>query len=382
MQQIRFFLPTRLLFGNGTFSQLGKETNKLGKKAMIVTGSKAMRKTGVLDKAIKDLNASGVNTVVFDKIEPNPRAATIDEAAKLARQEKIDVIIGMGGGSSMDASKAIAVASSGTAPIWDYYENKAQPKEPVLSIILVPTVAATGSEANPFAVVTNWATHDKKGFGSRFMQPKVSLIDPALTLTLPAKQTAQGGVDIFCHVFEEYITTSDPSAITDGINETVMRVAVEYTPRILAKLDDLQARFELSWASTIGCSQFRQLGGGLETGVRSLHDIEHAVSGFYDVAHGDGLSALMLAWMRFTMPARKDRFDKLAKNVFGKADALKAVEKWLAKVNMKHNLREFGVDQKKFDEMADSAYRMGFGLDKHPVKLDTKAIAQIYRDSW
>ncbi|MDD4859077.1 MAG: iron-containing alcohol dehydrogenase [Dehalococcoidales bacterium] len=382
MQQFRFFLPTKLVFGNGVFNQLGKEASKLGKKAMVVTGSASMRKTGVLDKAVKDLNANGVTTVVFDKIEPNPRVATIDAAAQIVRQEKIDLVIGIGGGSTMDGSKAITLASTGAVSVWDHYTGKAQGKDPAPAILLVPTVAATGSEANPFAVVTNWETHDKRAIGSRFMQPKVSLIDPALTLTLPAKQTAQGGVDIFCHVVEEYVTTSDPSAVTDGICETCMKVVLEYLPKALAKLDDLNARFELSWASTVACSQFRSLGGGIETGVRSLHDIEHAVSGFYDVAHGDGLSALILAWMKFTLPARKDRFAKLAKNVFGKPDAIKAMEEWLASVNMKHNLREFNVDPKKFDAMADSAYKMGYGLDKHPIKMEPKVIAQLYKDAY
>ncbi len=382
MQQIRFFLPTKILFGAGTIGQLGKEANKLGKKAMIVTGSSSMRKTGVLDKVIKDLNANGVATAVSDRIESNPRAGTIDEAAKLARQEKVDLIIGLGGGSAMDASKAIAVASGGTVPVWDYYEGKAQPKEPVPSIILVPTVAATGSEANPFAVVTKWETHDKKGMGSRFMQAKVSIIDPELTLTLPARPTAQGGVDIFCHIVEEYLTTSDPSAITDGISEAVMRVVVQYLPRVLAKLDDLEARTQLSWASTIACSQFHQLGGGIEAGYRTLHEIEHPLSGYYDIAHADGLAALMPAWLKYTYPVRKERFAQLAKNVFGKNDAIAATEEWLKKLGMTHRLRDFGMEPKKFQEMADSAIRVGYTLDKHPRKLDIPAIVQLYQESY
>ena len=297
MQQVRFLLPTKILFGVGAFNQLGKEANKLGKKAIIVTGSSSMRKTGVLDKVVKDLNANGVTTVVFDRVESNPRAATVDEGTRLARKEQVDLVIGLGGGSAMDAAKSIAVASSGTAPVWDYFSGKAEPKG-ALPILLVPTVAATGSESNNSAVVTNWETHDKKGIAGRFMQAKVSIVDPQLTLTVPAKPTAQGGVDIFCHVVEQYLTTSDPSDVTDGIVETVMRVAVQYLPRVLAKLDDLKARTELSWASTIARSNLAQLGGGIEAGYLTLHEIEHAVSGYYDIAHGDGLATLMPAWQK------------------------------------------------------------------------------------
>ncbi len=322
----RFLMPTKLLFGAGSLKQLGKEASKVGKKAMVVTGSASMRKTGVLDRVTEDLKSNGLEVLVFDKIEPNPRDYTIDEAAKIAREEKVDLIIGLGGGSSMDASKAIALASSGTEPIWAYFEGKAEAKGGVPSIILIPTVAATGSEANPAAVVTNWETGDKKGIGSRFFSAKVSIIDPELTLTLPARQTAQGGVDVFCHVAEEYLTTGQPSPVTDGITETVMKTAVEYLPKVLAKLDDLESRVNLSWASTIACSQFHELGGGIETGYRTLHEIEHSLSGFYDMAHGDGLATLMPAWMRYTFPVREDRFKLLAKNVFGKDDAVNGTE--------------------------------------------------------
>jgi len=377
----RFLLPTKLLFGAGSVKQLGKETSKIGKKALLVTGSSSMRKTGVLDKVTEDLKANGVDVIVFDKIEPNPRDYTIDEAAKIVREEKVDIVIGLGGGSAMDASKAIAMTSSGTEPVWAYYGNKTAPQG-AMPIILVPTVAATGSEANPFAVVTQWDTHDKKGMGSRFMAAKVSIIDPELTLTLPAKPTAQGGVDVFCHVAEEYLTAGEPSIVTDGIAETVMRTAVEYLPQLLTKLDDLKARTNLLWASTIACSQFHELGGGIEAGYRTLHEIEHPLSGFYDIAHGDGLAALMPAWMRFTLPVREDRFKLLAKNVFGSDDAIKATEEWLEKVNMHHRLRDFGVEPEKFEAMADSAIRMGFDIDKHPKPLDVAAIAQIYRDSY
>ena len=378
----RFLMPTKLLFGAGSLKQLGKEASKVGKKAMVVTGSASMRKTGVLDRVTEDLKSNGLEVLVFDKIEPNPRDYTIDEAAKIAREEKVDLIIGLGGGSAMDASKAIALASSGTEPIWAYYEGKAEAKGGVPSIILIPTVAATGSEANPAAVVTNWETGDKKGIGSRFFSAKVSIIDPELTLTLPARQTAQGGFDVFCHVAEEYLTAGQPSPVTDGIAETVMRTAVEYLPKVLAKLDDLEARVNLSWASTIACSQFHELGGGIETGYRTLHEIEHPLSGFYDMAHGDGLATLMPAWMRYTLPVREDRFKLLAKNVFGKDDAIKATEEWLEKINMRHRLRDFGVEPEKFEAMADSAIRTGYDTDKHPRPLDVAAIAQIYRDSY
>ena len=193
----KFYLPIKIIFGSGALAQLGSEAGKIGQRAILVTGSTSMRKAGALDRVTQDLKANGVNVSVFDKVEPNPRVSTVDEGSKIARREKADLIIGFGGGSAMDAAKAIALASSGTESIWRYVEAQAEVKGPVPSLILVPTVAASGSEANNGAVITNWDTHEKMVLTSPHFFAKVSIVDPDLTLTLPEKPTAQGGVDIF-----------------------------------------------------------------------------------------------------------------------------------------------------------------------------------------
>ena len=376
----RFHIPTRFIIGQGSFSQLGREAARMGKIALLVTGSSSMRSCGALEKAAGDLAANGVTAIVFEKVEPNPRTSTIDAAAKTARDNKADLVIGLGGGSVMDASKCIALAAAGGEPIFSYYEGKANSKVKALPIVVVPTVAASGSEANNGAVITNWETHEKVVLMHASTYPSTSIIDPALTVTVPAKTTAQGGVDIFCHLVEAYITAHESTLINDGLRESSMRTVVEALPEVLARLDDVEGRSRLSWASTIACSQFAGLGGG--TGVMTLHGMEHPLSALYDMAHGDGLAALLIAWMKYTLPARRERFNKLGQNVFGESDGIAATQSWLGKVGMQNRLRSLGVKEADLEVLADNALRTAPWLQFHPVPLDKAAIIAIYKKSY
>ncbi|MDI6815105.1 MAG: iron-containing alcohol dehydrogenase [Dehalococcoidales bacterium] len=375
-----FHLPTKIIFGTGSLARLGVEARGVGRKAILVTGSSSMRKAGVVDRVVQDLKANGVDTLIFDKVKPNPRASTVDEGAKMVREEGVDLVIGLGGGSAMDAAKGITLASAGTEPIWHYVEAEVKITGRVPSLVLVPTVAASGSEANNGAVITNWETHEKRVLISPYLFAKVSIVDPELTLTLPEKPTRQGGVDIFCHLVEYYLTTKRPSPLTEGIMETSMRLVVESLPQVLTRLDDIEARTRLSWVSTIACSQLVRLGDG--AGALTLHGIEHPLSGYYDIAHGDGLAALLPAWMRYTLPVKQERFYSLGRNVFGEVDGKMATEKWLEKVGMKLRLRNLGIEPERIEEMANCAVRTAPWLKDHPRLLDAAATAQIYHDSY
>lgn len=380
MRITRFYLPTRLIVGWGSLAQLGLEAKMLGKRAMLVTGAHSMRKAGVLDKVTVDLKSCGVDVVVFDKVESNPRASTVDAGARIAREREVDLVIGLGGGSVMDAAKGIALASSGTESIWNYTEAGINVKEPVPPLILVPTIAASGSETNDRAVITNWDNHDKIVLASPYFAAVVSIVDPELTVSLPEKPTLQGGVDILCHLLEPYITDEKPSPLTDGILEAAMMTVVEYLPKALSCHNDIQARTQLSWASTIACSQFAQLGGG--GGAMTLHGIEHPLSGYYDIAHGDGLAALLPEWIRYTLSAMSERVDSVGKNVFNKADGILAIEQWLGRVGMNIRLSSLGVELDRLDELAACAVRTAPWLKYHPKTLDAAAIRDIYRNSY
>jgi alcohol dehydrogenase len=380
MTLTRFYLPTRLIFGAGSLSQLGKEAARLGRSAVVVSGRSSMRRTGVLDRVTKELGEKGISVSVFDRIEPNPHADTVDEGGRLVRRVQADLVIGLGGGSAMDAAKGIALVAGGLGSIRDYIAGRAAPAQPVPSLLMVPTVAASGSEANNVAVINDAAAREKRAIRSNHFFPKVSIIDPELTLTLPPQPTAQGGVDIFCHLVEEYITAADLSSLSDGIMETAMRMVVRALPRALARPEDIRARIDLSWASTIACSQFTTLGGG--AGSMTLHGIEHPISAYYDVAHGDGLAALLPAWMRYTLPVTEPRFQALGRHVFRQKDGIPATEAWLERVGMWLGLGGLGVSRERLGEIAENAVRTADWLKDHPRPLDAAAIESIYEESF
>jgi len=376
---MRFELTTKILFGAGRIGRLGEEAKKLGRKALVVTYPD-IRRIGLLDRVLEDLKDKGLDTLTFEKVEPNPRSSTVDEGAEIARNEKVDLIIGLGGGSAMDTAKGIALAASGTDPVWSYAGGRGEVSGIVPPIIQVPTMAGTGSEINNGAIITNWETHVKTGVGSPHVQARVAIIDPEVTLTVPRRQTMAGGIDTFTHVVEPYVTDEMPTSLTDGIRETVMKVVVKYLPQVLERLDDIEARTQLSWASTMAMSQFVRLGGG--RGWLTCHGIEHALSGYYDVVHGEGLAALLPAWMKLTLPVMKDRFNALGKNVFDKADGVAATEEWLESVGMRLRLRDLGCELERAEEIAELTVVSSPWVSRHPGTLDVEAIAQIYRDSY
>lgn len=376
-----FNLPVRIVYGAGIIERLGREAKAIGQKAMIVTYPD-IRRVGLLDRVVENLKSNGVDTVIFEEVEPNPRSSTVDKGAKIARDEKIDLIIGLGGGSAMDTAKGIALASSGTDSIWSYtIGGTGEVKGPVPPLIQVPTMAGTGSEVNAGGIITNWETHVKTGIGHRSLWAKLAVVDPEVTLTVPEKQTKAGAVDTFSHVVERYVTDDRPSPMTDGIRETVMKMVVEYLPKALAHLDDIEARTQLSVASTTAMSSFVTWGDG--GGVMSCHGIEHALSGYYDVTHGEGLAALLPAWMKFYLPEMKERLNLLGQNVFDKKDEIRATEEWLQSVGMRIRLRDMGCELERADEIAELAIQSTPGLDSGgPKTLDATAIAQVYRDSF
>ncbi len=375
-----FYIPTKIISGTGGFGQLGKEAAQVGKKALLVTGKHSMRKSGLLDRAVAELNKCGVEVTVFDQAEPNPRSSTVDEGAQVVREKALNLVIALGGGSAIDASKGIVVAAIGGEPVWHYIETHEKVRGEYPKLITVPTVAASGSESNCGAVITNWETHDKCVLSDLCAYPVVSIVDPELTLTLPAKPTAQGAIDIFCHLVEPYITAGHPQVLTDGILETAMKMVVDNLPRVLKKLDDLEARSQLSWASTVACSAFADLGGG--DGAMTMHGIEHPLSGMYDMAHGDGLAALLPFWLRSLSDVRGSRLDKLARSVFEEVDGVAAVEGWLQATGMNLKLRMLGVEKAKLGDLAVNAIRTAPWLSAHPKKLDKTVIESIYRAAW
>jgi hypothetical protein len=374
--------PAKLLFGPGALNQLGDEARALGKNRVMIVTYPDIRKVGLLDRVIKLLEKGGIkNPIVFEKVMPNPRVTMIDEGATLVRKEKVDFIIGLGGGSAMDSSKAIGLASTGTKSIWEYV-GIWLPVNNAPVYIQIPTMAGTGSEMNPSAVITDWEhTHEKTSVGSSSLSAKVVIVDPELTLTVPKRQTAAGGLDILTHLAENYVTEPASLPINDGFKETLMKAVVKNLPIVLQKSDDIEARTELSWASTCAMSSFAKIGG--TQGTMACHGIEEAMSGRFDIVHGEGLAAIFPSWLRNIEPARKERNRMFARNVFGRTDVdgATACEDWLQSVGMKLRLRDLGFDISLADEVGAVALRQP-RTKNNPVPLTPKDVGDIYRAAY
>ncbi|HDL03549.1 MAG TPA: iron-containing alcohol dehydrogenase [candidate division Zixibacteria bacterium] len=393
MQNFTFHLPTKLIFGPGEVKKVGVEAKQYGEKALIVTGRRSASAFGIIHRVTDKLEQEGVAAMVFDKVEPNPRSSTIDEAAELVRNNNIDMIIGLGGGSPMDAAKAIAAAAAMNKPVWDLV-NHGQPVPPkitaALPIIEVPTLAATGSEADAGGVITNWETHEKAIIGSPILFPKVSIIDPELTVTVPRDYTIDGGIDIICHALESFFTGADETPIQDRFSMSIIRTVMDYLPRIIEKPDDIDARSQLSWASAIALSGMVNSGRG---GPFPLHAMEHALSAHYDISHGLGLALLLPRLMIYTYRARPAKYAFMARELFGVSpdksemeqaeaavggviDFLKLVDRYITFV-------EIEIDDSKFEEMADDTLRIysrGEYLD-NPKPLYKQDIVKIFEMS-
>jgi len=287
-----FYNPTHLIFGTGTLSRLGEVAGKHGKKALIVTGGGSVKRSGVFDRAVESLNAAGVAYAECSGVEPNPRITSVRRGAQIARDEDCDVVIALGGGSTMDASKVMAAAFYYDGDPWDMiFHGQPDPHIPIraLPVITVPTLAATGSEMNMSAVISNEETSEKSFTQSECLYPEVALVDPELTLTVPKDQTAYGVCDIITHVTESYFNGDDGTPIQDRFAEGVILTAMEWGSRAIADGKDLEARAQVQWASIVALNGFVNVG---TNGGYPVHMIEHTLSACHDITHAAGLSAI------------------------------------------------------------------------------------------
>ena len=354
--------PTHLIFGAGTLSRLGEVTGAYGKKAMIVTGGGSVKRNGVFDRAVACLNAAGVSVVECSGVEPNPRLSSVARGGEIAKKEGCDVVIALGGGSVMDAAKVMAAAVYYEGDLWEMFphgqSNRRLPAR-ALPVITVPTLAATGSEMNSGAVITNEKTTIKSFVGAKCLYPKAAIVDPELTVSVPADQTAYGVCDLITHVTEAYFNGVDGTPMQDRFAESVIATAIEWGPKAVADGSDLEARAQVQWASVVA------LNGWVQAGCLSpypVHMIEHTISAQHDIAHGAGLAIVNPAWMRFAARTRPERFAQFAERIFGirKADAMDAAmegidrfEAFLRSIGCPTRLSECGIGDELLDCYAE-----------------------------
>ena len=381
MNNFTFNIPTDVRFGKDQIQCLTDELAKYGKRVLLVYGGGSIKRSGLYHKIMELLKDFEV--FELSGIEPNPKLSSVEKGTEICKKEDIQVILAVGGGSTIDASKHIAASACYDGKPWDLVMDRSLVKK-ALPITVVLTICATGSEMNSGAVISNEETHEKLEINTPHLYPKLSICDPTYLYTLPAKQTAAGSVDILSHVMEQYFQPNDEAYITDVLSEAVMKTVIKYARKAIDEPENYEARSNLMWASTVGLNHLLTVGKG---GSWSVHPIEHVVSAYYDITHGVGLAILTPAWMEYVLSENTaPRFARFAREVFGvnEADDMKAAKLGIDKVRefnkslgMPASLSEVGVPDDKFDEMASEAVRTsGLGTRSY-VKLKDEDVKKI-----
>ena len=388
MKDFRLSFPTTLKVGAGGFAELGSEAAALGSKALLVSYADVGPLAGLLERAEAMLRDAGLECVVFPAIEPNPHHDTCDRGAELVRSEGCDLIVAVGGGSVMDASKAIAAAAGSGRSCWDFCRRPGglAPVVSALPILTVPTTAATGSEANCEGVISNPHSREKCVFGNAKVTPRLAILDPELHLSIPPGPTADGCVDIVSHCLESYLSGEGDCSLQDRLTEGVIDVVLEWGPVAVRDGGNLRARRELQYASLLAISEFLHAGRG---GSWLMHNIEHAISAHYDIPHGRGMAIVIPRVMRrLLLEHRPERLALLGERCFGlrgvdlkrtASEAIDAFVGWLDSIGRKLTLADVGIGPEKFEAMADDVVRNdGDGEHYHSVaKLDRAAIVSL-----
>lgn len=389
MLPFTFYSPTYFAFGEDTENQAGALVRRFGgARVLLHYGKGSAVKSGLIDRVKRSLSEAGVAFVELGGVAPNPRSGLVYEGIELGRREKVDFLLAVGGGSVIDSAKAIAAGIPYDGDFWDFYKGK--PVKEALPVGTVLTIPAAGSEGSPNTVITREETLEKRGMGSDLLRPAFSILNPALTQTLPAYQTACGAADIMTHVFERYFTNTEECEITDRMCEAVLSTIVYEMPRVMANPNHYEARANIMWAGMLAHNNL--CGVGREQDWAS-HDIEHELSAQYDVAHGAGLAVIVPAWMKYVYRHDIARFAQLAVRVFGvnmdfqnqERTALEGVARlqgfWRS-LGLPANLRELGA---RAEDIPMMARRVNFkGREKIGgfVPLAVEDIEKIYQLAW
>lgn len=389
MQDFEYYTPTHVVFGKHAVERVGELiTGQNGKKVLIHYGGGSAKRSGLLDRVTDALEQSGISYVMLGGVVPNPRLGLVREGIALCKREGVDFILAVGGGSVIDSSKAIAYGIANDGDVWDFYAKKRVPQAcaPVGTIL---TIAAAGSEMSNSSVITNEDGWLKRGLSTELCRCKFAIMDPTLTYTLPAYQTASGAADVMMHTMERYFTQVDTLGLTDSIAESLLKSVMRDVTAALKNPEDYDARAGLMWASSL--SHNGLTGCGTDGGDWSCHQLEHELSGKYDVAHGAGLCAVWSSWARTVMPANPARFAKFAIQVMGvqpEADDIEtanrgidAMEAFFQSIGMPVRINQMGIELTE-EDMRELAYKCSF-MDTRKigrfVPLDKEAIYKVYQ---
>jgi len=382
--KFRFHVPTEIRFGAGVVEQLGPTVAEYGKKALIVYGGSSIKRNGVYDAVTNSLKANGIEWFELPGVEPNPHASTANKGWQICKENGVDFVIAVGGGSSIDCAKGVCAAAGNDMPVEEIMDKHIMAVK-ALPLFTVLTLAATGSEMDGVGVITDTEKKIKGGVFGPALNPKVSFLDPTYTYTVPRRQTAAGTADIYTHTIEHYFDTAKDTYFVDGIAEAILRTCIKYGPIACEDPTNDEARSNLMWAAPWAMNGL--LGCGRNEGW-SLHNMQHPIGAYYDITHGEGLAILMPHWMRRCLNDETlFKYVQYGVNVFGidpnldpyeiANKAIECTEDYLFnKLGIPRTLSALGVDDKHFDEMAADA---AFGLDHGFQPLTKEDVVELYK---
>lgn len=367
-----YYTPTHVYFGKGAEDKAGEILKKRGAtKVLVHFGGGSVKKSGLLNKVEKSLEENGISYIELGGVVPNPRISLVREGVEIGRREGVDYVLAVGGGSVVDSAKAICygIFDKEKGDTWDYYAYTRVPEGATpLGVIL--TLSATGSEMSDSSVITNEEKGLKRGYNSNFVRPAFSLLNPELTFTVSPYQTSCGTADIMMHTIERYFHAGDTLELTDILSLALVKEVMEAGILALEEPDNYDARANLMWAGSLSHNGLMQVGNAVR-GDWACHQLEHELSGMFDVAHGAGLAAIWATWARYVVAENPSRFVKMGVYLFDMeesgdkmADALKAIdymENYFKEINMPTNLRELGIDptEEEYRKLAESASYFG-----------------------
>jgi alcohol dehydrogenase YqhD (iron-dependent ADH family) len=388
MENFTFYSPTYFAFGKDTENDTGKYVKRFGgSKVLIHFGSGSVVRSGLLDRVKKSLDKENIAYVELGGVQPNPRSGLVYKGIELCRSEKVDFIIAVGGGSSIDSAKAIAAGVPYDGDFWDYYQGKSVTEALPLATVL--TIAAAGSEGSPDSVITHENGMLKRATSGEALRPKFSILNPALTQTLPPFQTAAGITDIMAHLYERYLTNTKDVEVTDRLIEALLLTMIHEAPKVIANPDDYQARANIMWAGMMAHNNSVGVGRSQDW---TSHDVEHELSALYDCAHGAGLAAVMPAVFTYNLKHDVMRFAQSAVRVWGcqmdfanpentALAGIAALRQFLKSIGMPLTFAELGAKEEDIEKLAHMACYgdVRTGTIGGFVSLNEKDVANIYR---
>lgn len=385
MENFEFHIPTKIIFGKDVVNETGKHAKKYGKKLLMLYGLGSIKKNGTYDRVVKSLKQENLEIIEFPGVKSNPILAHAREAIRLAKENKVDFILAVGGGSVIDEAKGISAGALYDGDVWDFY-NKDVKIKAALPLVTVQTIPATSSEMNQISVLTNEETKRKAGLVSDYFYPVLSILDPTVTYSIPSDYMAYSAADAVAHLIEAYFTHTDEwFPIQDSYIEGLTKTIIECTEKITKNPADYDSRATMMWACTLASNGLCKAGYTGNEGPS--HMLSHTLGGFYDIPHGAALTIIIPNWMSYMKNKYRNNFIRFAENVFniktGDDDlnlnlGIIALKEWFKKIKCPVTFAQVGIKNPDFEIMAKDAIAIGksWGIKGYSVKM----VADIFRE--